>query len=586
MRAPSVLVVLAAALYVSSGAFAFNILEGPKWDLEDGPVGYVIDPAGSDDVTGSSDIKALKHAFKNWECVLCSSIQFRYDGDAPARAVGPDGHNTLYFVEDPGDWPLGPGTLTAAVLGVCTGGGGPDADIIFNGVDHSWSTTDPLSSDADIESIAVHEIGHLIGLGHPCTDESETDCLSQDVAVMNPVYPGGITRDPLEDDRAGICELYPPGKDTCEGGLVIGQACQENCECERDLRCVEGEDGKRYCAPLCAGDAPHCPKQMACLLAARHGAVGVPAEGACVKVTDVSDLPPSAACDRDSQCASDNCGLIPDLGRTACVINCADSEQCPDRHTCLDSRCVLNNPDRGVPCPDVPPEDEGCQCSGSGRGTPALALLLIGIGLLVLRRRVRGPRWTRAMILSAALIGLPLEGRAAVVAPLDLGQMVALADVIVHGEVEAVTTRELEPGGAIFTVVEVRVLEALLGAQTAGRIEVWVMGGQVGDRSMYVPGSSTYRTGEEVVLLLSRWRQHLVQVAVGVGKFRVQRDRNGQLLARESGPAAVVPGRSSTGSATLETRSRLPAIPLADLKRELKARIMYEKSGREEGDAP
>ncbi|KAM7279887.1 hypothetical protein ACFE04_007021 [Oxalis oulophora] len=68
----------------------------------------------------------------------------------------------------------------------------------FDG-DENWST-EPRSDEMDLESVAVHEIGHLLGLAHT-TDPK---------AIMYPIIDQGIIkRDLSQDDIDGIHFLYP-----------------------------------------------------------------------------------------------------------------------------------------------------------------------------------------------------------------------------------------------------------------------------------------------------------------------------------------------------------------------------------------
>ncbi|GKV48711.1 hypothetical protein SLEP1_g55515 [Rubroshorea leprosula] len=70
--------------------------------------------------------------------------------------------------------------------------------------DESWSTS-PAESEYDLESAAMHGIGHLLGLAH-----------SQDLnAVMyRTLYPGTIKRDLTQDDIDGIRALYSNHQNT------------------------------------------------------------------------------------------------------------------------------------------------------------------------------------------------------------------------------------------------------------------------------------------------------------------------------------------------------------------------------------
>ena len=91
---------------------------------------------------------------------------------------------------------MGPGTLGITVADIPSDGQEQitrvNADITFNGYDHRWTVNGQAT---DIESIALHEIGHFIGFDHPCEDENETECLSPEERPWSPSYPGGLFQD-------------------------------------------------------------------------------------------------------------------------------------------------------------------------------------------------------------------------------------------------------------------------------------------------------------------------------------------------------------------------------------------------------
>jgi hypothetical protein len=60
-----------------------------------------------------------------------------------------------------------------------------------------WGINLPLPS-FDVETVALHENGHSLGLGHFATPPT---------AVMNPIY-GGVLQQPRGTDNAGICTVF------------------------------------------------------------------------------------------------------------------------------------------------------------------------------------------------------------------------------------------------------------------------------------------------------------------------------------------------------------------------------------------
>jgi len=101
-------------------------------------------------------------------------------------------------------------SLVAISNSVITG-----VDIFFN-TGYFWSDN-PEPGEFDIESIALHEVGHAIGLGHPDLadnlgnnyDSSGTSILATGLEVMNStIAPGEILRVLSSDDLAGRDFLY------------------------------------------------------------------------------------------------------------------------------------------------------------------------------------------------------------------------------------------------------------------------------------------------------------------------------------------------------------------------------------------
>ncbi len=121
-------------------------------------------------------------------------------------------------------------------------------DIELNDVHVTWRNN---GSSTDIASIASHEYGHFIGLGH-CNEGGSPRCnIGQ--AIMYAAYSGGRWYQPASDDVAGACALYPP----INPGAV-GYPCTGSGVCTSGVCVNPGATG--YCSQTCGS----CPAGFAC----------------------------------------------------------------------------------------------------------------------------------------------------------------------------------------------------------------------------------------------------------------------------------------------------------------------------------
>jgi hypothetical protein len=105
-----------------------------------------------------------------------------------------------------------------------------EAEIYLNSA-FQWSVAAGGAADRfDIESIALHEVGHLLGLGHSALGETELRSGGRRViaaeSVMFPVaFSAGSTvgRVLKADDIAGISDTYPNAEYRRERGSVSGR---------------------------------------------------------------------------------------------------------------------------------------------------------------------------------------------------------------------------------------------------------------------------------------------------------------------------------------------------------------------------
>ena len=175
----------------------------------------------------------LAQAFMTWENVPTASIAFEFAGFTAAAPFEDDDLSVLGFESEPDmDRVLG---ATSFIVDVFSGTI-IESDIFFNSI-FPWSvsaTGDP--NRFDLRSVATHEIGHFLGLGHSAIGETEMRPdggrrVLGSGAVMFPISLGrGVVADRVlqPDDIAGVSDLYPDGGFRDDTGIVAGRVRVDN----------------------------------------------------------------------------------------------------------------------------------------------------------------------------------------------------------------------------------------------------------------------------------------------------------------------------------------------------------------------
>jgi hypothetical protein len=394
---------LCLSLSLGASAFSVRVSSGNPVRWAEPNIPFHIQYEGSDNLTSEVSLQAVTNGFESWMDVDCTDLTFQAVGDAPnpstvlLAGAMPNGKNELVWMED-STWQLGKWVLGVTAPLIHLNGELYEADIAFNGYHLKFTVNG--NGGTDLESVAVHEIGHMFGMQHNIGPYSWND-----PPTMAPSISGGLKSRTLEyDDTLGVCFLYPKiepwgcgddedcpmvldqndqGEDfyagsfqcgddgTCsildlypEDTSLMGEECTTDASCVDDLYCQPWQDSA-MCTSYCVSANPQCPETFYC-----EPFQSYPQYGACLPDDGEIKKPGVDGCASSEVCSEGMlCLPLPDASKKVCTLLCTVGEDatCPEGELCFS----YGNPTGGCFSPDlIDPPDPDPDADADGGSQP------------------------------------------------------------------------------------------------------------------------------------------------------------------------------------------------------------------------
>lgn len=169
-------------------------------------VSIVVNRTGSDDIPDGSHVTAVRNAIDEWNRATDTTLQLVENTSEAAVSrtdwEADDIHLVLWDEDNSSGFFGGNGAVAITPIFFFSNGVIADADVLFNGEDFTFTTTNEPGS-FDVQTVATHELGHLVGFDHS----------GWAGATMFPFVETTVElqRSIALDERVGLRDAYPAG---------------------------------------------------------------------------------------------------------------------------------------------------------------------------------------------------------------------------------------------------------------------------------------------------------------------------------------------------------------------------------------
>lgn len=179
-------------------------------------ISIVSSSTGSDDIADGSEETALRNAIDAWNDATGTTARLVEDSSAYSQSRTDWQSSNLHLMwfdenDSSGYFPGASSTVAITPIWFFGDGRIDDADVIFNGKNFAF-TTSGQASRFDVQDIATHELGHLLGLDHSGWAGASMYPYVDSTVILH--------RSLSLDDVRGLRHAYPSGSFATISGTV------------------------------------------------------------------------------------------------------------------------------------------------------------------------------------------------------------------------------------------------------------------------------------------------------------------------------------------------------------------------------